>query len=35
MSPVRIVELPTGMTITLGVGRPLPAADKPADKGKA
>ncbi len=35
MSPVRIVELPTGMTMALGVGRPLPAPEKPVDTRKA
>jgi hypothetical protein len=37
MHPVRVLELPTGMRITLGVGRPLPPRttaeeDKPPPK---
>jgi hypothetical protein len=35
MSPVRVIETATGMTMTLAVGRPLPPPDKPAGTRKA
>ena len=31
MQPVRVLDLPTGLRITLGVGRPLPPRAAPED----